>query len=62
MVININKALIKCLKGSILDLVERCLCLSYVLYFSSIHIEGQRTKIFSCVLREQKREQIKPVF
>ena len=32
--------------GRILDLVECCLCLSHVFfYFSSIHIEGPRTKL-----------------
>ena len=38
--------LIKYLKDSILDLVECCLCLSNVFYFSSIYIEGVRTKVF----------------
>ena len=38
--------LIKYLKDSILDLVECCLCLSNVFYFSSIYIEGVRKKVF----------------
>ena len=37
--INISKVLIKYLKGSILDLDECYLCLSYVFYFSSIYTE-----------------------
>ena len=43
-------ALIKYLKDSFLDSI----CLNDVYYFSSICIEGARTNIFSCVLREQK--------
>ena len=46
MVINITKLLAEYLKGTILDLAECCLCLSDVFYFSSIHIEGLKTKLF----------------
>ena len=45
MVINISEVIAEYLKGSFLDLVECCLRLSDVFYFSSIYIEGARTKI-----------------
>ena len=53
MVINISKVLAEYLKGSILGLVECCLCLSDVFYFTSIYIEGPRTELSifcSCIL------------
>ena len=53
MAINISEVIAEYLKDSFLDLVECCLRLSDVFYFSSIYIEGARTKIsifFSCVL------------
>ena len=61
MVINISKVLAKYLKGGVFDLDE---CLSDVFYFSSIYIEGPRTKLFffSCILgggggwKENKKE------
>ena len=57
----------KYLKGSILNLVECCLCLSDVFdfirllkYATSIYIEGPRTKIVLVVYQKNKREKIKP--
>ena len=50
---NISKVLAKYLKGSVFDLDECCLRLSDVFYFSGIHIEGARAKLycfFSCIL------------
>ena len=46
MAINISQVLVEHLKDSTLDLVECCLCLRDVFYFSSIYIEGARTKLF----------------
>ena len=45
MAINISKVLEKYLKFSVFDLGECYLCLGDVFYFSSINIEGPRTKL-----------------
>ena len=42
MVINISKLLTKYFKGSILDLVKYCLCLSDLFYFSTTYIDGPK--------------------
>ena len=46
MAIDISNKLAEYLNVSILNLVECCLCLNDVFYFSSIHIEAPRTKLF----------------
>ena len=51
MAINISKVLVESLKASILGLVECCLRLSDVFYFSSICIEDQGQHFFNCVLK-----------
>ena len=48
--------LMKYLKGGILDLIECCLCLGDVFYFSSIYILSEwGQKKINCVLKNKKR-------